>query len=153
MSCHLDPSLPDYFFTLVSDSTYGRFVLNDTECLIDDCPIQFQVGELRCQGSSASIVKTRNDIDYREVTFKVGYKPGGWYAFRLDEGFRKLDPADSTKRVQILNDGDNGQLKRPAMLDGSGDVLSDPSPTNAVCKQFSVYTFAPLSQISGISDL
>lgn len=95
-----------------------------------------------------SKVMTRNGIDYREVTFEVHIHKDGWAVKPLDAGFREKI---SNEMHQITNDGDGSEPTTPVPLDGSGRVLTDPTPSTAVFGTFNVYSTADLTQLPGIS--
>lgn len=101
------------------------------------------VGQAKMQRPRVSKPQIRNNIQFREVTFVIQYREEGWLSEPLDVGFRKLD---GSARVNITdNNGDF--VTAPVPLDGAGDVLADPSPTNNVTLSFTQYTTLPFSAL------
>jgi hypothetical protein len=80
----------------------------------------------------------RNTGTARDVSITMHLAETTWDVVLLDRGFRKLDPSDVTKRVLITND-DSTLPSAPVLLDGAGDVLSNPSSVTAVTLPFRVY--------------
>ena len=64
----------------------------------------------------------------------------------LDSGFMIKDPSDSTKRVAAYID-DGTEPSTPALLDGSGGLLANPTPANAVFLSFDVYKTRTFSSL------
>lgn len=113
--------------------------VNSDAFTLDGFPVG--VGQAKMQRPRVSKPMIRNNIQYREVTFVIQYREGGWLSEPLDIGFRKLD---GSNRVNIT-DSNGDFVTAPVPLDGSGDVLADPSPTNNVTLSFTQYTTLPFS--------
>ncbi len=77
----------------------------------------------------------RNNTRFREMSMTMKLNKDGWTSQPLDAGFRYKD---STSRKIIVND-DGTLPTTPVCLNGSGAVLANPSPTNAVFGAFNVY--------------
>ena len=100
--------------------------------------VSIAVGTAKMQRVSVGIEETRNGTTFRPVTFTLHLQRDGWTVDILDAGFREIDPTDSTQRIAISLD-DGTEPTQPALLDGSGAVLSNPSPTTAVFLTFNAY--------------
>lgn len=77
----------------------------------------------------------RNGTRFREMSMMMKLNKDGWTSQPLDAGFRYKD---STSRKIIVSD-DGTLPTTPVCLNGSGAVLANPSPTNAVFGSFNVY--------------
>ena len=104
-----------------------------------------------------SLVKVPIHLDLRHpcpivpvCPFEIEVRKSGWVEKILDRGFRKKDPSDSTKRVPIKND-DGTWPTEPVLLDGSGAVLADPSPTNAASVDADLYPTFDFTNIPSIT--
>ena len=104
------------------------------------------IGTAKMQRVSVGAEDIRNGTTFRQVTFTMHLQRDGWTVDILDAGFRKIDPSDSTKRVAISLD-DGTEPSTPALLDGSGGVLSNPSPSTAVFKTFNAYKTRTFSSL------
>lgn len=91
--------------------------------------------------------KLRNDVYYREVAIDVHIHPDGWKMNTLDAGFRKKA---SSKREQIKDDNGD-EPTTPVPLDGAGNFLEDPNPSNAVFLEFDVRETKDFTILPGIS--
>lgn len=80
--------------------------------------------------------QTRNNISFREMTMKITLNRDGWNAAPLDAGFRYRN--GSSELVKIVSD-DGTDITQAAPLNGSGGVLSNPTPSTAVFLDFDVY--------------
>jgi hypothetical protein len=78
----------------------------------------------------------------------------GWHAKPLDQGFHRIDPADANNRIPIkLIDADTSEQTfpvDPVLLDGSGDVLSNPGPATAVFGDHRIYKRKAFASLPGI---
>lgn len=106
--------------------------------------VSIAAGIAKMQSVTVGPVQIRGATAYRTVTFTMHLQRDGWILQPLDAGFRKKDGTD---RVNITNDGDNDLPAAPVPLDGSGDVLTDPSPTNCVFLSFDVYKTLAFSSL------
>lgn len=98
----------------------------------------------------------KNDIGYRVFTYTVEFREEGWGLEVLDQGYRIIDPADATKRVDILVDDEEtppGKQRPsvPVLLNGAGGKLANPSPTTAVFLTFPVHKTLDFTVLPGIS--
>ena len=79
----------------------------------------------------------RGATTFFQVSFTMHIQKNGWKLSILDAGFRRKDGLG--KMYKITSDGDSSTPGQPVLLDGSGDVLDNPSPSNAVFREFTVY--------------
>jgi hypothetical protein len=77
----------------------------------------------------------RNGTTFRQMTMTMKLNKDGWTAQPLDAGFRYKD---GTAR-KIITNTDGTMPTQPVCLNGSGLVLANPSPLNAVFGSFNVY--------------
>ena len=118
--------------------------VNSDQFTVDGVTIA--IGTAKMQRVSVGAEDIRNGIAFRQVTFTMHLQRDGWDMQILDAGFRRIDPGDSTKRIAISLD-DGTEPTTPALLDGSGGLLSNPTPANAVFKTFSVYKTRTFSSL------
>jgi len=118
--------------------------VNSDQFTVDGVTIA--IGTAKMQRVSVGAEDIRNGIAFRQVTFTMHLQRDGWDMQILDAGFRRIDPGDSTKRIAISLD-DGTEPTTPALLDGSGGLLSNPTPANAVFKTFSVYKTRAFSSL------
>lgn len=97
----------------------------------------FAAGTLKCGQLQISEWKERNSTAYREISLEIETSREGWNLELLDAGFRERDYSGNL--VNIRNTGDNELPTAPVPLDGSGNVLADPTPANAVVLTFQQY--------------
>ena len=109
-----------------------RDATNNAPITIDGIPVG--QGLARVYRPTASKEMERNGIKYREVTIEIHIHKNGWKLEPLDAGFRKIE---NGARVQIT-DANGDEPTTPVPLDGEGDVLSDPTPEDAVFLEFEV---------------
>jgi len=118
--------------------------VNSDQFTVDGVTIA--IGTAKMQRVSVGQEDIRNGTTFRQVTFTMHLQRDGWTMDILDAGFRRIDPGDSTKRIAISLD-DGTEPTTPALLDGSGGLLSNPTPANAVFKTFSVYKTRAFSSL------
>lgn len=80
--------------------------------------------------------QNRNGIAFREMTMIITLNKDGWASTPLDRGFRFKN--GSGDRIRITND-DGTDITQPVCLDGTGLVLSNPTPATAVYASFNLY--------------
>lgn len=91
----------------------------------------FAVGQLKIMGIDVGEWQSRNDIWFRELEISIAADEDGWDREYLDQGFRRIDPDDATKRIDIP-DANGKKVTTPVLLDGEGAPLANPSLDNAV---------------------
>lgn len=84
---------------------------------------------------SISEWKKRNTYDFRTITFQIKLNRDGWSLKPLDAGFSYI--AGGQKRRAVNPDGTDPTT--PICLNGSGGMLSNPTPATAVFGSFNVY--------------
>lgn len=136
------PSVPAWLMTY-------RDVVNDAVIVIDG--LEIESGKAFIQRPKVSRKKHRNDYEYRTVNIDVHVHPDGWKLRPMDVGFREKNSSDSSQRDQIKNDGDDEEPTTPIPLDGSGNVLSDPTPSTVVFLEFDIHEEKDFSALPGIT--
>jgi hypothetical protein len=81
------------------------------------------------------------------VTYRFHYRAEGWQAELVDQGFAEL-VAGSPPKLRVLKDLEGQDLKEPALLNGSGVRLTNPSPGNEVYLAYDVYRTADFSLLN-----
>lgn len=119
--------------------TIGGVVIGQYEAKISD----IEVSELKIEG----------DYQYFEFSYTLERRREKWIPLKvLDQGYRQIDPANSEKRIHIMDDS---SVKRPVaslrLLDGAGKVLSDPTPERAKYRDFTVYYARNFSVLPGVT--
>lgn len=120
--------------------------VNTDAFVLDGFPVG--IGQAKMQRPRVSRPQRRNGIAFREVTFTINYREEGWLVNLLDAGFRERAAASGSGAgglINIVNAGDGLQPSAPVPLDGSGNSLADPSPTNNVNLTFRGYRRLPFS--------
>lgn len=95
----------------------------------------------------------KDDIGFRVFTYTLEFQAEGFALELLDQGYRIKD---GTELKDILIEDDEtppgkNRPSAPVLLDGSGDILSDPSPSTAVFLSFDVYETMDFTDLPGIS--
>lgn len=126
-----------------------RDVVNDSAITIDGLAVDARKAFI--QRPQISKKQYRNDIEYRTISYDVHIHPDGWKLRPMDVGFRAKNATDATQRDQITNDGDGEEPTTPVPLDGSGNVLSNPTPSTVVFLDFDIHEEKDFSALPGIS--
>jgi len=124
-----------------------RDAVNSTSFQLDG--ITFSTGQAKMQAIQIGPWQERNDISFRVISMTMHLKREGWALRILDQGFREKDP-QTRELSDITNDKDGNKPTVPALLNGQGQALVDPTPENAVILSFDLYEerdfrFLPLS--------
>ena len=106
--------------------------------------ISIGIGKAKMQNVTVSPRQRRNGTTFRTVTFTIHLQRDGWLLDILDAGFREKV---SGGRRNIKNNGDGEAPTAPVPLDGNGQPIDDPTPTNCVFLQFAVYKTRPFSSL------
>lgn len=93
------------------------------------------VGKAKLAAPRLGPWQSRNNTRYREMTMVIKLNKDGWAAQPLDAGFRYKSGTDR----KIITNTDGTLPTSPVCLDGSGAVLANPSPVNAVFGSFNLY--------------
>lgn len=101
------------------------------------------IGQAKMQSIAVSKVQSRNSITFYQMTFTMHLQKNGWLLSILDAGFRFKS---GTSRYNIVNT-DFTLPTTPVPLDGSGDVLDNPTPATAVFRDFTVYETKAFSSL------
>jgi hypothetical protein len=87
------------------------------------------IGKAKMQSVTVAAKEKRNGTTFYPVTFTIHLQFGGWLLELLDAGMRY-------KTGSVVSIFDNGQ---PGLLNGSGGKLTNPTPSTAVFRSFTVY--------------
>jgi hypothetical protein len=98
--------------------------------------ISIAAGLAKIQSVTVGPVQKRNGTSFRTVTIVMHLQKDGWLLRPLDAGFRERV---SGELQNIRNSGDDELPAAPVPLNGSGSALANPSFTNNIFLQFSVY--------------
>lgn len=90
----------------------------------------------KIQKVSAGKQQVRNNTGFRTISTTMHVQDKSWQKSILDAGMREKDGTD---RKHILNSKDKTKVSAPVPLDGSGNAITDPTPANAVYKDFDIY--------------
>lgn len=91
----------------------------------------------------------RGDSVFYPVTIEIHVRRDGWKFEPVDAGFRERNERNVV--INILNADDDQEVTAPALLNGAGQQLLDPSPSNAVVLEFNTYQLADLTLLPGVS--
>ena len=125
--------------------------INSDPYTIDGVPVES--GKSRIIGLDIGDVQEKDDIKFRTVTMVIEFREEGFKLSELDQGYRRKTTDDPPKLVDILIEDEEGGRNRPSapmLLDGNGEVLSDPTPETAVFMEFDVYPEFDFTTLPGI---
>lgn len=116
--------------------TVGGVVIGQYEAKISD----IDISELKIEG----------DYQYFEFSYTLERRREKWIPLKvLDQGLRFKSEAS---RKHIMDDSTPKRpVASPRLLDGAGNVLSDPTPANAVYRDFTVYYARNFSVLPGVT--
>lgn len=106
--------------------------------------VSIGVGKAKMQAVTVGPRQRRNGTIFRTVNFTIHLQREGWLLDILDAGFRRKI---SGGRENIRNSGDSELPTAPVPLDGNGQPIDDPTPTNCVFLQFAVYKTRAFSSL------
>ena len=106
--------------------------------------IAIAIGKAKMQAVTVGPRQRRNGTIFRTVNFTIHLQREGWLLDILDAGFRRKI---SGGRENIRNSGDGELPTAPVPLDGNGQPIDDPTPTNCVFLQFAVYKTRAFSSL------
>ena len=120
--------------------------INEDVIYIDGMAIAARCGKLG--GISVSAAKIHLGTTYYEASYSVEVDPHNWIHKPLDCGFRaKADDGG----LRIIRSEDLTPVANPALLDGTGKVVSTPGPDTAVFGDYKIYNEGDLTVLPGIS--
>lgn len=108
--------------------------VNSSAFLLDG--VSIATGLARLPAPRIGRWQKRNGWSFREMSMTFLLNKDGWAATPLDRGFRFKN--GSGDRIRITND-DGTDVTEPVCLDGTGLVLSNPTPSTAVYLSFNIY--------------
>jgi hypothetical protein len=125
-----------------------RDAINDAPFTVDG--VSIGTGIAKCQPPQIGQEQERNSIVFRQLTLTLQFRDEGWPLYILDRGYYEIDPDDPANRIKIL---DEKGLERtsPALLDGTGYALVNPSPANFYNLTFDIYKQRTFSVLPGCS--
>lgn len=126
--------------------TYQNAV-NNAEITIEGLTVPIRTAKI--QRLTIGTREKRGVTTFYPLSFDVHVKEQGWRLEPLDAGFRYRD--GSSKLRQILNEGDNTEPTSPVPLNGSGAVLTNPTPATAVYGNFTIYEEKDFTVLPGIT--
>ncbi len=127
--------------------------INENAISIQGLPIGEQVAKLMDMevGEVQTSQYGDTEIPYVIFTWAAEMRPETWALNLLDQGMRQIDPNDATKRIAVKDDATPPkEVHKPWPLDGSGNKLANPSPTNAVQLSFDVYNPIAFEVLPGV---
>ena len=107
--------------------------VNDSSFVVDGITIGAR--KAKCQKIKVGKLNERNGTTYRQVQIVLHLRKDTWDFEIMDTGLRKKSGSD---REVITND-DGTEITSPVPLNGSGDVLSNPSESNVVYQTYRTY--------------
>mgnify|MGYP006266280633 CR=1 FL=1 len=137
-------SVPSWFFQYEDAVNSSAFSIGG---------LTVATGKALCKKTSVSVAKVRNGIVYYEVTTELHFSKKGWKARGLDAGFRYkyFSTADSEyRRADIVTTNEQGVEEKPTApvpLDGNGQIIKDPTPSNCVFLEFDICEALDFSQL------
>jgi hypothetical protein len=88
-----------------------------------------------------------NDTAYRQVTISIAISADEFVLEVLDQGFNYLD-GGARKRIMVEDeDGQKAEPTTPVQLNGSGAVITSPTPATAVFRTHYIYNTANFGQL------
>lgn len=90
-------------------------------------------------------------INYYTFSYSLELRPETWKLKVLDQGYR-YKTGNSIR--QIIDDSNPPRpVTSPRLLSGGGSVLSNPSPSNAVFREFDAYVAKDFSILPGLNEI
>ena len=91
-----------------------------------DVFLGFDPGKVLCSVIDADVAKTHN-MTYYKIVYEFIIRWDGWKLKLVDKGFREKDGenADGTPAYVPIKNKDGTISSQPAMLDGSGKLLTE----------------------------
>jgi hypothetical protein len=110
------------------------------------------VGQYEAKISNIRVgdLKIEGDYQYFEFTYQMERRREKWIPLKiLDQGLRYKSEAN---RKHIMDNSTPPRpVSSPRLLDGSGNVLADPTPENAKYREFTVYYARNFSVLPGVT--
>jgi hypothetical protein len=110
------------------------------------------VGQYEAKISNIRVgdLKIEGDYQYFEFTYQMERRREKWIPLKiLDQGLRYKSEAN---RKHIMDNSTPPRpVSSPRLLDGSGNVLADPTPDNAKYREFTVYYARNFSVLPGVT--
>lgn len=97
--------------------------------------ISIGIEKAKLRPPSISRKQVRNGVTYREMKMIFTLNKDTWVTKAVDAGYRYKS---GTERKRIVSD-DGSDVTQPVCLDGTGLVLSNPTPATIVFNEFDTY--------------
>ena len=97
--------------------------------------ISIAIGVAKMQSVAVGPVEKRNAVSFYPVTFTICLQRDGWALKILDAGFAKKAAGERSRATL----DDYTDPVQPVLLNGSGGVLANPTPSTAVFRTFNIY--------------
>ena len=107
--------------------------INNSAFEVDGIPVA--TGKAKIQDLEIGERQSENGVNFRTVRLSIEFRKEGWALEILDAGFYYLNAEDELKRA-IVGGTESADA---VLLDGSGGILADPIPSNAVYISADVY--------------
>jgi len=120
---------------------------NVNDSLIQIGGLDIPAGRARMSRLAIGDRQRRGDINFYEISFEIHIHEKGWRMEPLDAGFREIEYGELVQIKDINGD----EVTTPVLLNGSGEVLEDPSTVNAVYGNYQIYLESDLTVLPGIS--
>lgn len=119
-------AVPDWIIT-------SEDAVNSLAFVVDGFTVP--IGKAKLSAPRLGPWEFRNNTRFRQMTMTIKLNKDGWTAQPLDAGFRYKSGTDR----KIITNTDGTLPTSPVCLNGSGAVLANPSPVNAVFGAFNLY--------------
>ena len=132
-------TVPSYQFTYQNKT-------NDAPFTIDGVTVATGLAKIR--NITCGEQEDRGGTKFRVVTIAMDLDEKNWNAKPLDQGFRQKKPVSGSPGVFTIEDCVDSKgvpVTQPALLDGSGAQIPQPTPSDAVFGDFQVYEQADYS--------
>lgn len=121
-----------------------RNAINSDVFFLDGLEILARAAKLK--GANISWWAQQNNIWYRTIEFSIKIKDSH-AASILDQGLRRIVEDDGEDRIERCINQDGTNVTKPALLDGSGGQLANPTPATAVFNTHYIYPELPFSAL------
>jgi len=128
-----------------------RNTINSDSINVDG--LNIGIGLAKMTGLGIGARELRGGIYFYPLSYSIKIKPEGWAFEPLDAGFRKraYSKAGGYSVIDCV-DAEFKPVSEPVGLDGNGDQLFSPIPSDFVFLNFDIYKSMPFSLLPGISS-
>lgn len=100
-------------------------------------------GKAKVMRLAVSDIQERNNIYYFVFSYALALSDSGWAVEYPNMGFQEIDSGDTTKRIDILIDGEPVQTPWP--LDNSGYAIDNPTTSSLIMLEANIYNEKPFN--------